>query len=86
MLYLDKNSLTGDAHDICEIGADSLENFVTDCEEVTCTCCEYCCYDDDDECNQMELMVSFDDGYDRDQYIFEENLVFDISIVSDEDP
>jgi hypothetical protein len=85
MLYLDKNDLTGDTGDICVdgVGPENLSSFITDCNAVICPslCCE-CCPDDDPRCNDGELMVSFDSGYVRNQYIFSEDLTFDISIVS----
>jgi hypothetical protein len=84
MLYLEKNDLTGDTGDICVdgVGPENLQSFITDCDEVACLCCE-CCSDDNPTCNDGELMVSFESGYVRNQYIFSEDLIFDINIVPD---
>ena len=68
---LDKNSINGDADQMC---SPKLEVFTADCllPEVVCTCCSTCCEDDDKDCNSNNDLAnydaSFESGYARDGY------------------
>lgn len=80
MITLDKNRLTGDVGFCGANGLAALQFSTADCtSEVTCDCCKICCVDHDSRCNTAEWQVSFDTGYVRDQFVFSEDLVFDIS-------
>lgn len=80
IVTLDQNDLTGDDGAIC--GNNKPENFnyfVGDCDEFTCDCCTKCCSDNNPNCNNLEMAINFDSGYERDQYVFSEDLLFDIA-------
>jgi hypothetical protein len=75
LLFLDSNNLTGDLDNvICK--ADKKTFVVADCDdegEVTCSCCDKCCQDND-PCNDENLIPSNDPiwrfGYQRIDYFF----------------
>lgn len=76
LVFLDKNRMTGDSSPIC-VGAPAISFMATDCKnEVTCACCDLCCNDNDASCNDAEVAANLDDGYERSQYVFSEDLVF----------
>lgn len=89
MFLADDNNLTGGAEHICaSVNMGNLEAFATDCPaKLDCDCCQqYCCsnkqncYDTSDLVANFDLdwvqSVSVDSGYDRDEYVFSENLIF----------
>lgn len=80
LLFLDDNDLTGDLGSvICKAGNKTY--VVADCKgglpslqgEVTCSCCDKCCHDND-PCNDENLIPSNDPnwhyGYQRIDYFF----------------
>ena len=52
MIRLDKNNLIGAVpEEICNVYAETLPVFFSDCtSEVVCSCCLFCCADTSDEC------------------------------------
>jgi hypothetical protein len=80
LFAIDKNSITGTAGPFCDLL--NLQVFISDCAgdqpEFECPCCSKCCHDNDAECNKDFFLVSYDptweDGYERDQYIFSNGI------------
>lgn len=85
MLLLHDNDLTGHVEYMCGDDApQGLEVFSADCggstPEIGCSCCTACCQDGKDDCVRGDLLATFDltyeNFYQRDQYVFSEDLVF----------
>lgn len=92
MILLDDNDITGGAAHIC--GADGPTGpaiMSADCckgdgcttTELECTCCTFCCANDDDCYDHDDLLANhnlawFQTGSDyvRDAYVFSEDIVF----------
>ena len=72
ILLLEKNDLEGDVEVFCSVNhTEALTWFGADCAEVTCSCCNICCVDSDHNCNSVELVVSFQSGYHREEFSFD---------------
>jgi hypothetical protein len=87
MILLDENQITNGAEYLCDGGPPQLAIFSADCDMYNCTCCnKYCChsgetcYDDQDLLANMDLQwettFSVDSGFDRDSWVFSENIEF----------
>ena len=76
MVFLDKNDFTGQVGEICQNLPSSLNSLVTDCDEVTCPCCKFCCRDSDSRCNEDSVKVISDSRYLRDHAVFSEDGTF----------
>lgn len=59
-----------------------LTNFITDCD-VLCDCCSKCC-PEAETCVDIQVNVNFGPGYNRDQVIFSENLIFNLRSHTDD--
>lgn len=85
MLLLHDNKLTGDIEQMCgENKPESLEIFTSQCggpdPPIDCSCCTSCCEDGQADCVRGDLLATFDLSYEnyyqRDQYVFSEDIVF----------
>lgn len=76
---LDNNRIEGDDSAICNnpSGPQYIAYMVADCNEITCDCCTLCC--SNPTCNNADLVANLDDSYTRNQYVFSEDVVFDLS-------
>jgi hypothetical protein len=54
-LVIDHNDFSGGASNLCQAKIETLQVFISDCQEIGCaeSCCSECCKDDDTECNSI---------------------------------
>lgn len=84
IITLDRNGFEGTDDAICGDNKPvDLNYFIGDCYGMTCNCCNKCCNENDYNCNNLEMSSNLDGTYERTQYVFSENLIFDIVNASD---
>jgi Leucine-rich repeat (LRR) protein len=93
MLLLHDNKLTGDTELLCgDNKPESLEVFTTQCggpdPPIDCSCCTTCCEDGQNDCVRGDLLATFDLSYEnyyqRTQYVFSEDLIFRVQAPGEE--
>lgn len=80
LFLLDKNSVTGDINEACNLHQE-VQHMIVDCEEVVCDCCLKCCSDYEPKCNDdllySNLDFSFENNYTRTSYAFSPQILFE---------
>jgi Leucine-rich repeat (LRR) protein len=77
---IDNNFLSGSAAPFCDPRLPLLTEVISDCADLTCTCCQ-CCAKDDPDCNAVVWFSGLDPVYspayrfERQFYAFHENFV-----------
>lgn len=73
----DNNGFEGTVGDMCTegVGQVSIDKFITDCV-VECECCSSCCEASDTTCNTEVLVANVKSGYERDQFVFSEDVIY----------
>lgn len=79
---LDHNSISGGANHMCTPKLPALVEFISDCQETTCSCCSLCCVDGTD-CNDRTWFAQEDPvanyQYSRVAYKFnEEDVIYPV--------
>lgn len=83
-VVIDKNDLMGGASNLCPLKLKALTVFISDCNEVNCTCCTLCCSDAQSSCDnstwfsQQDPVINYQ--YERVAYKFnQDDIIYPVA-------